>query len=189
MAGVRQLYGLVELDAPGAGAHHGDAAAHENRLVDVMGDKQHGFFLGFPDAQQQLLHQLAGLVVQGAKRLVHQQHARAVGQGSGNGHALLHATRELLRKMVLEAAQAHLVDECSCGFELYSAWQAALSQAKTNIFLHGQPGKQGVALEHHATVGAWALDGSAVKQHLAAGLGVQAGNNAQQSALAAAAGP
>ena len=59
-----------------------------------------------PDAEQQLLHQLAGLVVERAERLVHQQHARVVGQRARQRDALLHAARQLLRVVVLEARAA-----------------------------------------------------------------------------------
>ena len=57
-----------------------------------------------PDAEQQFLHQLAGLVVERAEGLVHQQHARVVGQRARERGALLHAAGQLLGKVVLEAA-------------------------------------------------------------------------------------
>jgi hypothetical protein len=111
VARVRQRHHAVELDAPGPRAHHHHAAAHEHRLVDVVGDEEHGLALRFPDAQQQFLHQLARLVVERAEGLVHQQHARVVGQRTGQRGALLHAARQLLGVVVLEAPQAHLADE------------------------------------------------------------------------------
>jgi len=55
---VRQRHRQVELDAARACAHHDNAAAHENGLVDVVGDEEHRFALALPDAQQQFLHQL-----------------------------------------------------------------------------------------------------------------------------------
>jgi MFS family permease len=73
----------------------------------------------FPDAQQQLLHQLARLVVQRAERFVHQQDARVVGQRAGQRGALLHAARQLLGVVLLETLQAHLADE------LGARWRAA----------------------------------------------------------------
>jgi hypothetical protein len=76
-----------------------------------VGDEQHRLALRLPDAEQQFLHQLARLVVERAEGLVHQQHARVVGQRAGDRHALLHAARQLLGKVVLEAAQAHLGQE------------------------------------------------------------------------------
>jgi hypothetical protein len=50
----RNRHVAVELDAPGARAHEDDAAAHEHRLVDVLGDEAHRLALLCPDAEQQL---------------------------------------------------------------------------------------------------------------------------------------
>ena len=64
--------------------------------------------------------------------------------------------------------------------------QAALAQAEAHVVEHRQPREQRVALEHHAAVGAGRLDAPAVEQHLAGGRPVEAGDDAQQRALAAA---
>jgi hypothetical protein len=45
--------------------------------------------------------------------------------------------------------------------------QAALAQAEAHVVQHRQPGEQRVALEHHAAVGARAVDAAAVELHLA----------------------
>ena len=141
-----------------------------------------------PDAEQQLLHQLARLVVERAEGLVHQQHARVVGQRARDRGALLHAARQLLRVVLVEALQAHLGQEAVRDLQLLRARQAALAQAEADVVQHRQPGEQRVALEHHAAVGAGAVDALAVEQHLAGGRVVQPGDDAQQRALAAAAG-
>src|SRR3989344_118254 len=108
MARVRQVHRQLGLDATGPGAEHGHAVGHEDGFVDVVGDEKHRLALGLPDAQQQLLHEHAGLVVERAEGLVHQQDLGVVGQRARNGGALLHAARQLLWKMLLEAAQADL---------------------------------------------------------------------------------
>ena len=79
--------------------------AEEDRFLDVVGDEQHRLALALPDAEQQLLHQPAGLVVEGAEGLVEQQDGGIVGERAGDGRALLHAAGELLGIMVLEAAR------------------------------------------------------------------------------------
>ena len=61
-------------------------------------------------------------------------------------------------------------------------------QSKANVFLHGQPGKQRVLLEHHAPLAPHALHGLAVTQHSAAGGLQQASNDVQQRGFAATRG-
>ncbi len=46
-----------------------------------------------PDAEEKLLHQRAGLVVECAEGLVEEQDLRIVGERAGDGRALLHAAR------------------------------------------------------------------------------------------------
>jgi hypothetical protein len=65
---------------------------------------------------------------------------------------------------------------------------AALARAELDVLHHRQPGKQRVALEHHAAVGAGAGDGPAVEGHGAGGRPVEAGDDAQQRGLAATRG-
>ncbi len=185
---MRQRHHAVELDAAGPRAHHHHAAAHEHRFVDVVGDEEHGLLFGFPDALQQLLHQFARLVVQRAEGFVHQQHARAVGQRTRQRRALLHAARELLGKVVGKALEPDLGQEAVRDVELLLARHAAFAQTEAHVVQHREPGEQRVALEHHAAVGARAADALAVEQHLAGGLMVQPRHDAQQRALAAAAG-
>ena len=123
-----------------------------------MRDKQHGFAGRLPDAQQQLLHEHPGLVVECAKGLVEQQDLRVVGQCAGNRRALLHAAGQLLGKMVFKAAQADFGDEVVAALFLRGLAHAALTQAETDILGNGQPRKQRVALKHHAAISARALD-------------------------------
>jgi hypothetical protein len=119
------------------------------------------------------------------KALVHQQHARPVGQRARDRGALLHAARQLLRVVLLEARQPDLGDEAVGHLELMRARQAALAQPEADVVEHGQPGEERVALEHHAAVGPGAVDAPAVEQHLARGGHIQPGDDAQQRALAA----
>ena len=65
--------------------HHHDAVGQVDRLVDLMGDEQHGLLRLLPDAQQLDLHQVAGLRVERRERLVHQQHVRDRWRARGQG--------------------------------------------------------------------------------------------------------
>ena len=59
-----------------------------------MGDKQNSFFRGFsiafPQLQQKLLQDRTVLRINCTEGFVHQQDIGIHGQGTGNGHALLH---------------------------------------------------------------------------------------------------
>src|SRR5215217_2983561 len=71
------------LDAPGSRAHHDDAIGEEDRLVDLVGDKQHRLAGLVPDLQQLLLHELARLRVERGERLVHEQDLGVRGERAG----------------------------------------------------------------------------------------------------------
>ena len=77
---------------------HGDAVAHRQRLVLVVGDvdERDPRQLAL-DALELELHLLAQLEVERAERLVEQQHPRAVDERAGERDALALAARELDR--------------------------------------------------------------------------------------------
>ena len=57
------------------------------------------------------LHALAGHLVEGAERLVHEQQARAFGQRPGDRDALLHAAGELVRVVLAKSASPTSVEQ------------------------------------------------------------------------------
>ena len=185
---MRDRHGDVGLDAAGARAHHDDAARHEDRLLDVVRDEQHRGLLAFPDREQELLHQPARLVVERAERLVEQQDLGRVGERAGDRRALLHAARQHLRVVALEAFQPHLADPVPRDRRLLGDRQALLAQPEAHVLLDGEPREQRVALEHHAAVRAGARHLGAVEQHAALGRPVESRDEPQQRGLAAARG-
>ncbi len=85
-------------DATGARAHDQDSVGERDGLVDIMSDEDNGDANLRPYVEQHTLHHRSGLSVEGAERLVHQQDARIVGEGTGYSDTLLHAARQLLGK-------------------------------------------------------------------------------------------
>ena len=91
------------------------------------------------------------------------------GKGACNAHALLHAARELRGLLVDGVAQAHEFDKL---FHMHIdlgglPFGPARFHRKGNVFAHRQPGHEGVALKHHATVQAGAHHLAVVHVHVA----------------------
>ena len=183
------------------------ALAHDlavRQLHDVLGQAQH-FFLGVADVEDgdgQLARQglqvgqhlgLAG-GIQGGQGLVHQQQLRAGGQRPGNGHALALAAGQGGAGALQQMANAQQIDHLVQG-HLAPRHRGAL-QAKVQIALHIQMGKQAGLLKHIAqgtAVGGQPLARGIVlpdllaQAHLALAA-LQPGNAAQQTGFAAARG-
>src|SRR4051794_28366007 len=185
---MRQVDRDLSLDAAGPGAHHDDAAAEKDRLLDVVGDEQHRLLVALPDAEQQFLHQGAGLVVERAERLVEEQDFWIVGKGARDRGALLHAAGQLLRPVVLETGEANALDKTVDDAAALGFAHAALAQAEGDVLTHRQPREQGVGLKHHAAICARARHLASVKHDAAGGRPVEACDDAQQRGFSAAGG-
>ncbi len=72
-----------------------------------MGDEHHSRVGLVPDAKHLLLHQFAGHLVESSEGLVHEQEGWPEGERSGDGDALLHASRQLPRVVGSEVLQLH----------------------------------------------------------------------------------
>src|SRR5690606_8505358 len=118
--------------------------------------------------------------------LVEQQDLRIVGKRTGDGRALLHAARQLLGPVVLEAAQADLVDIAVDDLPHFLRRNAAFAKPEGDVLANGEPRKQGIGLEHHATVGAGPLDFRAFQRDGAGGRTVEPGDDPQKRRLSAA---
>ena len=172
----------------GPAGHHHHAVGEENGFLDAVRDEHdRGAHLAV-DAGQFGLQLGPGQRVQGAERLVHQQHRGLVGEHPGDGHPLLHAAGELVRELVREPGQPHHIKELGGpGLDL-GGGQALLLGAVADVLPHREPGKQAVVLEHDTAVRARSGHGGVAQPDTALRGGFEAGEDAQQRALAAAAG-
>ena len=128
----------------------------------------------------------AQLGVQVGQGLIHQQHLGIDRVGAGDGDALLHAAGELFGVGLGEALQIHHL-QILVGQLLGLLLALTLElEPKLDVLLHGEPGKQGVLLEHDATVGAGTCNLCAIYQNLALGRGLQSADNIEQGGLTAA---
>jgi hypothetical protein len=98
-------------DAAGPPAHHQHAVGEIDGLADGMGDEQRGAVVLLPHLHQHQVHLVARDGIQRAERLVHQQQVGLVDQGATDGDALAHAAGELARLVMVEAAEADLVEQ------------------------------------------------------------------------------
>jgi hypothetical protein len=70
-------------------------------------DEQHRLLAHAPHGQQVVLHAPARLRVERAEWLVHEHRVGLVDEGADDRDAFLHAARELVRVVLLEALEAH----------------------------------------------------------------------------------
>jgi hypothetical protein len=168
--------------------HDQHAVAEEDRLRDRVRDEQHRLAPLQPDALQLEVHVLTGHGVQGPERLVHEQHGRVVDEAPGDGHALLHAARQLPRVALLEAAQADQPQQLGAHAPVALPVEALHVDGQQHVVEHRAPGKQHRRLEDHADVAAGAVDERAAQPRLAGGGRQDAGEDLEQRGLAAARG-
>src|SRR5882757_9522473 len=135
-----------------AGIHHRDPVGHRQRFFLVMGDEHHGHAEFALQLLQLELHRLPQLLVERAKRLVAQQHARFDDDGAGQGNALLLASRKLAGTAVLVADQFHLRQRVGDLARDRGAIHATHAQAESDVFTDRAVREQRVILEHHAHV-------------------------------------
>ena len=175
-------------DPSGPRRHHQHFVGQVDRLGQAVGDEHDGLARGRPDAQQLVAHGHARLLVERGERLVHQQHRRVLDQAAGDGDALLHAARKLVRIARAEAVEAHKREHGFGAPSALLAWGAAQAEREFDVVERREPRKQARLLEDHADA-LWIGIGNRapVAQDLAFGLGPQSGQHHQQRSLAAAA--
>jgi len=166
-ARARQRHLDDGLDAARPRGHHVDAVGQENRFLDVVGDEQHRDAELLPDIGQDLLHHHAGLGIERAERLVHQQHLRARRQRADDADALLHAARKLVGIMVLEREQPGEIEQRARGAAALYLSTPAIFRPNSTFLRTDSHGNTRILLEHHAAVGAGPGDRLAVQRRIA----------------------
>src|SRR3990170_2751405 len=90
------------LDLAGARGHDQDAVGELHRLVDVVRYEDDRLVQSVADFEQLLAEDDAGLLVERAEGLVHQQNLRFENERPGDGDPLAHAAGKLGRIALLE---------------------------------------------------------------------------------------
>ena len=170
----------VEVDprvvAYDAVVEHDDPVGQDDRLVDVVGDEQDGRLVHLAELAQQRVHPDPGQRVEGAERLVGEQELGVADERAGQRRALLLTAGELVGPGLLAAGEADL------GERLHAALGGVgRTQAEGDVVEDALPRQQPGVLED---------DRHLLRDLDAAGAGdaaVEAGERAQQGALARAA--
>ncbi len=172
--------------------HHGDLVDEAERLFLVVGNKDGSGARGAQDAAHlgADAHTQAGVKV--GERLVEQHQIGFGSEGAGEGDALLLAAAEFVGQAAFEAAEAHH------GGHLRHALVGVTGiavEAEGDVLAHVEVREEGVLLEDHADAAALgrqmeatAGDAHAADFDAAAVERFEAGDQAQERGLAAAAG-
>jgi hypothetical protein len=115
------------------------------------------------DAQQFPLQDFAGLGVQRAERLVHQQHGGIDGERAGEPDALLHAAGQFMGKLARRDREADQRQELLRPLPARCRRHALQLQAELHIAKSGAPRQQVRLLEHETAVAAGAEHDMAVE--------------------------
>jgi hypothetical protein len=151
-----------------------------------VGDQHDGGAGLLPDPEQLDVHVLAGQRVERSEGLVHQQHRRLVQQGPAQSSALLHPTRQLVRKCVLEARQAGELDQGVRAPRGDVARHTTHLGLQQDVLAHPPPLQEGGPLEREPDLALRAGDPLAEQLHGAAAGPHESRNDLEQRGLAAA---
>ncbi len=112
-----------------------------------MGDEEEGDADVALDRLELHLHLLAQLEVEGAERLVEEEHARPVDQGAGEGDPLALAARELAGAAAAEVTEAHLLERVHGPLATLGPADLLDPQAVLDVLDDAHVREEGVVLE------------------------------------------
>jgi hypothetical protein len=184
-----EVIGLAALEQA-ALVHDADAVGEREGFLLVMRDQDRRHVqlaLDLADGPSQFL---ADLGVQRAERLVHQQHLRPVRKCPRDGNALLLPARELRGQPVVHALEGDELEQFLAARPALRALHPADAQCELDVLADRHVAEQRVVLEHEPHVALARVHVghvAAMERHPAMVDFGEAGNGAQQRALAAAA--
>ena len=127
--------------------HHGDAVGHHQRFFLAVRDKQRADMKLGMDAPELDLHFLAQRGIEVGQGFVEQQKIGTCNQGACQRDALLHASGQLRRKLLLDAGQPHEVEHLGDACPDLGRRKGTDLEAVGDIVEDVQMGKQRPGLE------------------------------------------
>src|SRR5256714_5106580 len=110
VARPREIDAIDTLHGPWPRGDDDHAIGERDRLLEIMRNEDHGRAGRRPELQELVFHQRAGLDVERADRLVHEQEARLVDERLRERGTFAHAAGELVRVVTLESGKADPLD-------------------------------------------------------------------------------
>ena len=172
-----------------AQVHDGDTLSHGHGFFLVMGHHHTGHANPLDDLHQFQLHLRAQFFVQRAHRLIEQQQFRALGQRTGQGHALTLTTGQLVRLAFGVLGHVHQSQHFLNASLNVTGGQTVLLQAKGDVLRHRHVREQRVRLKHHIDrplVGRHVSDVYTVEENTALCWALKACQHAQEGRLSGA---
>ena len=172
------------------GIHHRRVAAQQQGFARLSGGVHHGGFTGGKQRAQLVAQLFAQLVIQVDQRLVQQHQRSRLGQGAGQGHALLLAARQLGRIAVQEHLDVQLLGQCA-DFLVHVFFTAQLERRGDVVAYLERRVVDELLVDHGHIALAHRLAGHVHTVHFDPAVGghVQAGHDAHQAGLARLGGP
>ncbi|MNP01130.1 hypothetical protein D3C76_929340 [compost metagenome] len=168
---------------------HRHPVRHGQRLALVVGHVDHGHTQALVDMLDLHLHVFAQLLVERAQRFVHQHQLRLEHQGTGQGHPLLLAARQLAGVALGEGVELDHAQHTLHPLADVGLAEVAHAQRKGQVLGHGHVREQRVVLEHHADVALvrrHVVDRAPGQLDFTGGGGFEAGQHHQAGGLARA---
>src|SRR5262245_44351521 len=188
-AGPRHVDRHAVENSARARREHDYAIREVYRLVDVVGDEDHGLARATPDVEQERLHLIPRLHIERREWLVHQQNLRAYAQRPCDRDPLLHAARELVRMLGREFTEAYLAQELVRAIATLAPTDALQLETEGDVVSRGEPRIERGLLEDQRAIEVRPGDRSAMVEHCAGRRRFEARQELEQRALAAAARP
>lgn len=151
-----------------------------------MRDEEAGLLLLLPGLQELGLQLRPRLGIERAERLVHEQYFRIHGIGTRDCDTLLHAARKLLRIALRKILELYELDVLLRNLVAFFRALALELEAELDIVFDREPRKEGILLEHDATVGTRPLHRLAVDRHRSRCRLLETADDVQKCRLAAA---
>ena len=158
-----------------------DPVGEAGGLAHVVGDEHDAEVPVGPQPLELVVEQVAGHGVEGAEGLVHEEDVGLLGEGPGDGDPLAHAAGQLVGPLVAEPVEVDGVQELlGLPGPLALRGTPAQLEGELDVAADREPREQRRLLEHQGDPAA-AVDGARRR-------GVEAGDEVEQRALAAARG-
>src|ERR1700677_2660593 len=170
-------------DAARPRRHHDDAVGQEDRLRYRMSDEDDRLACLHPDFLDQQIHFVAGESVEGAERLVHQQHGGVDREAPDDRGALLHAAGEFARHLVFEPLEIDALEQPRDALQVRPA--AFDLEGKRDVLQQVAPGQQVGVLKDHRDFGMRLHDPLPPQADLSVGQPMESGHRPEQRRLAA----